>query len=77
MLEQGQSSARDIKNENHFLKDYIHRLNATISEYQAKYPSAVRHTLSLPFLLNEIARREEKKENFFLFSKFCGVQLRP
>lgn len=38
--EQGQSSARDIKNENHFLKDYIHRLNATISEYQAKYPSA-------------------------------------
>ena len=37
-IEQGQSSARELKNENHFLRDYVHRLNATISEYQALNP---------------------------------------
>ncbi|CAF1272609.1 unnamed protein product [Adineta steineri] len=36
--DQGQSSARELKNENHFLKDYIHRLNAATSEYQTLHP---------------------------------------
>jgi hypothetical protein len=35
---QNQSSVRELKNENHFLKDYIHRLNAASSEYQTIHP---------------------------------------
>ena len=35
---QNQSSVRELKNENHFLKDYIHRLNAASSEYQTLHP---------------------------------------
>ena len=38
ILDQGQSSVRELKNENHFLKDYVHRLNAAASEYQAMHP---------------------------------------
>jgi hypothetical protein len=30
-----------LKNENHYLKDYIHRLNAATSEYQALHPPDV------------------------------------
>jgi len=37
-LGQNQSSLRELKNENHFLKDYIHRLNAASSEYQTTHP---------------------------------------
>lgn len=37
-LGQNQSNLRELKNENHFLKDYIHRLNAASSEYQATHP---------------------------------------
>ncbi|UJR21266.1 hypothetical protein I4U23_024361 [Adineta vaga] len=36
--DQGQSSARELKNENHFLKDYVHRLSVKLSEYQTLYP---------------------------------------
>ncbi len=35
---QNQSNLRELKNENHFLKDYIHRLNAASSEYQTMHP---------------------------------------
>ncbi|CAF0777451.1 unnamed protein product [Adineta ricciae] len=35
---QNQSSLRELKEENHFLKDYIHRLNAASSDYQATHP---------------------------------------
>jgi hypothetical protein len=38
VIDQGQSSARELKNENHFLKDYIHRLNVASSEYQTLHP---------------------------------------
>jgi hypothetical protein len=38
LIDQSQSSARELKNENHFLKDYIHRLNAAASEYQTLHP---------------------------------------
>ena len=37
-LGQNQSNLRELKNENHFLKDYIHRLNAASSEYQTTHP---------------------------------------
>jgi hypothetical protein len=37
-LDQTQSNLRELKNENHFLKDYIHRLNAESSAYQATHP---------------------------------------
>jgi hypothetical protein len=35
---QNQSNLRELKNENHFLKDYIHRLNAASSDYQTLHP---------------------------------------
>ncbi|CAF2815027.1 unnamed protein product [Rotaria sp. Silwood2] len=35
---QNQSNIQELKKENHFLKDYIHRLNAASSEYQAMHP---------------------------------------
>ncbi len=38
ILDQGQSNVRELKNENHLLKDYVHRLNAALSEYQAMRP---------------------------------------
>ncbi len=41
LIDQGQSSTRELKNENHFLKDYIHRLNSAASEYQALHPPDV------------------------------------
>jgi hypothetical protein len=44
ILDQGQSSARELKNENHFLKDYIHRLNVAASEYQILHPPDVLKT---------------------------------
>ena len=37
-IDQGQSSTRELKNENHFLKDYVHRLSAVVSEYQTLHP---------------------------------------
>ncbi|CAF0930328.1 unnamed protein product [Rotaria sp. Silwood1] len=33
-----QSNVQELKKENHFLKDYIHRLNAASSEYQTMHP---------------------------------------
>ncbi len=36
--DQNQSSIRELKKENHFLKDHIHRLNAALSEYQTTHP---------------------------------------
>ena len=41
IIEQGQTSARELKNENHFLKEYIHRLNAEASDYQTLHPPDV------------------------------------
>ena len=38
ILGQNQSNIRELKNENQFLKDYIHRLNAASSEYQTTHP---------------------------------------
>ncbi|CAF5213452.1 unnamed protein product, partial [Rotaria magnacalcarata] len=37
--DQGQSSGRQLKDENYQLKDHVLRLNACLSEYQAMYPS--------------------------------------
>ena len=57
---QNQSSLRELKKENHFLKDYIHRLNAASSDYQAthlpkssKKEMEVRHELKFHFEQNE------------------------
>ncbi|CAF0741166.1 unnamed protein product [Adineta steineri] len=36
--DQNHSNTRELKNENHFLKDYIHRLNVASSEYQTTHP---------------------------------------
>jgi len=38
LIDQSQASARELKHEIHFLKDYIHRLNAAASEYQTLHP---------------------------------------
>ncbi|CAF4369251.1 unnamed protein product, partial [Rotaria sordida] len=35
---QNQSNIQELKKENHFLKDYVHRLNAASSEYQTMHP---------------------------------------
>lgn len=35
---ENQSTIRELKNENHFLKDYIHRLNSESSNYQSTHP---------------------------------------
>ncbi|UJR28194.1 hypothetical protein I4U23_009445 [Adineta vaga] len=35
---QNQSNLRELKNENHFLKDYVHRLTSAASDYQATHP---------------------------------------
>ncbi|CAF2411488.1 unnamed protein product [Rotaria sp. Silwood2] len=39
--DQGQSSTQELKKENHFLKDFIHRLNVASSEYQIMHPPDV------------------------------------
>lgn len=36
---QSQSSLQELKKENYFLKDYVHRLNSALNEYQAMYPT--------------------------------------
>lgn len=38
LIDQGQSSRRELKDENQFLKDYVYRLNAAASEYQSLHP---------------------------------------
>ncbi|CAF0906497.1 unnamed protein product [Rotaria sordida] len=35
---QNQSNIQELKKENHFLKDYVHRLSAASSEYQTMHP---------------------------------------
>ena len=37
---QNQPNVRELKNENNFLKDYVHRLNSGMSDYQEMYPPA-------------------------------------
>ncbi|CAF1128948.1 unnamed protein product [Rotaria sordida] len=39
--DQSQSSTQELKKENHFLKDYIHRLTVASSEYQTMHPPNV------------------------------------
>ncbi|CAF0976224.1 unnamed protein product [Rotaria sp. Silwood1] len=39
--DQGQTNTQELKKENHFLNDYIHRLNVASSEYQTIHPPDV------------------------------------
>jgi hypothetical protein len=49
---QNQSNLRELKNENHFLKDYIHRLNAASSEYQTTHqPKTLKKEINVCILL--------------------------
>ena len=48
---ENQSTIRQLKKENHFLKDYVHRLSATVSDYQtANSSKAVEQGTSVSIL---------------------------